>query len=1013
LLTISTKLLDYWHKNIVEGKYQDIKDEWIKPTHTMSRKEFIDGKVQDKIFLQSIRDETKEFLICPYVHQKSRGRELSAMMWVMIPVTISHVGIIRSIDKKPFIPRKYLRPYDKGFTISSINKVDQYWKDNHFAEGLSWEQLIATTEKFVRTVFDLRTRLNTQYKLIDEVQIIDIQASADADQTTKKILEFYQDTIKNPKQLKALAKTMIRLGDKDQSTIEDHQKYSLEHWGQMNPNYGLTASQRKAIHHYLALQDGDCFAIEGPPGTGKTTLLQSVIASLWVNRAYYESKQAPLILASGTTNLAIKNILDMFAGLPSKKREKFPPICEFNQIEMLTRRWINGVDSLGAFCVADSNQKKYQEYQLLMKDKHEFKSNWIDFQKLNQEKLKEMEQGFLSSCEDYFQTKISNLEHAKTLLHERLQKIIRKMHKPLHNLVEKQLLAIEHNKLQEDHQVSSFAEGLKVFHSRLIEEEHNLQSFKNHRLSWYEYQGKRNKWRWITKIPIIGRWQEKNWVQANKYYMKQHMPNIAFPAYTEDLLEDILEKHEEARNKQILSLKQKIEQQQTFVDRSQQVLEERKRNEAGWRKVGIPLDIESAEDHFDCNYRYLSFWLATHYWEARFMLHVKERLQSETPSLKTMRAFYKEVAMLTPCLISTMHSAPKFFQYTHGFLHGFADLLIIDEASQALPELAFPVFAFANKAIVVGDTKQLPPIPSITKEQDALNLELSKLPISSNASDKLAIRSINGNVITLANRLTRFVDDDGKAFMLKEHFRCHSNIAKYFNRSFYKGQLQIKTMNKQQYHLPPLAYAQIDGREDEAGSSRINHYEAASIALWVKQFFKQHQIPPEQREEVLAVLTPFRAQAKVIERYLKKLDINQITIDTVHSLQGMQREVVLFSPTYTNLETPEYFYDRESYILNVAASRAKQSFLIFGDMKCFGSKTNGGSAQLKAFCEDATECLHVPSRDKIDLLLDREMPYQEEKPVTINEFNIYGDVRESIVGFQIDNPKIVTASVKK
>ncbi|WP_254556638.1 AAA domain-containing protein, partial [Salmonella enterica] len=52
-------------------------------------------------------------------------------------------------------------------------------------------------------------------------------------------------------------------------------------------------------------------------------------------------------------------------------------------------------------------------------------------------------------------------------------------------------------------------------------------------------------------------------------------------------------------------------------------------------------------------------------------------------------------------------------------LFAYLDLLIIDEAGQAAPELGVPVLALAKKAVVVGDMKQLSPVSSVTPEVDA------------------------------------------------------------------------------------------------------------------------------------------------------------------------------------------------------------------------------------------------------------------------------------------------------
>lgn len=147
--------------------------------------------------------------------------------------------------------------------------------------------------------------------------------------------------------------------------------------------------------------------------------------------------------------------------------------------------------------------------------------------------------------------------------------------------------------------------------------------------------------------------------------------------------------------------------------------------------------------------------------------------------------------------------------------------------------------------------------------------------------------------------------------------------------------------------MPPLGFIHVDGQCLKAnGGSRYNPEEAQTIAAWIKEYsdkLKSRYTP--SIEKTVAILSPFGAQIKAIREAIKKQcpDINvdpksenSLIIGTVHSLQGAERPIVIFSPVYTEHDNGTFIDDKPN-MLNVAVSRAKDSFIVFGDMNTFDS----------------------------------------------------------------------------
>ena len=141
------------------------------------------------------------------------------------------------------------------------------------------------------------------------------------------------------------------------------------HAGHMGGKYALVASQREALYHALALGDSgeNLLAVNGPPGTGKTTLIQSIVASLWVIAAV-KGEEPPLIFGTSANNRAVKNIIECFgkAELPKEEAE---------ELTLLAGRWLPGLKSYGAYCsrgqkkVHSNKELNEDNYQLIFRSK--------------------------------------------------------------------------------------------------------------------------------------------------------------------------------------------------------------------------------------------------------------------------------------------------------------------------------------------------------------------------------------------------------------------------------------------------------------------------------------------------------------------------------------------------------------------------------------------------------------------------------------------------------------------
>ena len=279
---------------------------------------------------------------------------------------------------------------------------------------------------------------------------------------------------------------------------------------------------------------------------------------------------------------------------------------------------------------------------------------------------------------------------------------------------------------------------------------------------------------------------------------------------------------------------------------------------------------------------------------------------------------------------------------------GLFDLVIVDEASQCSLAAVLPLAYRAKRLAVVGDPYQLNPIVSLS---DGLLQEIATQTGFDN--DDLRNRGIHYKDGS-AYSAFEFVARPQTPVLLNEHYRCHPHIARWFNKTFYKGELTVLTdVSDVSQRDRAIYWCDIDGAAVRpATGSWLNRAEA-------EETVKQLRGAIESGYKTVGVVTPFTAQARLIDQRAKTqfgqdfLDDIDFVSGTAHRLQGDERDAVILSSVLSPgmSKSGARWLEKERNLLNVAVSRARRALIVLGHplMGDLGSPT---LASLRVYLRD-------------------------------------------------------------
>lgn len=361
--------------------------------------------------------------------------------------------------------------------------------------------------------------------------------------------------------------------------------------------------------------------------------------------------------------------------------------------------------------------------------------------------------------------------------------------------------------------------------------------------------------------------------------------------------------------------------------------------------------------------------------EVGILLGQFNRKKGHLPIRKIMTRCGDVIKRIAPCFMMSPLSIAQFLAPS-GF--GF-DVVIFDEASQVRPEEALGALIRSDQAVVIGDTRQLPPTNFFEQVVD---------DTMGDADDR---------VITMAGAMESILHQCRRSFTTKRltwHYRSqHESLIAVSNREFYNNELRIYPSSIARAPNLGLELRRLRDTVYDRGRSGVNRREAQEVEDAV---IKHYTATPQSTLGVgtFSVKQQQAIQEEVELRWRNRTDLDayfdhdypeHFFVKNLETIQGDERDVIYVSVGY-GFDSARRFNQSFGPVnaeggerrLNVLFTRARKHCVLFanfgGEQIAVDEGSPFGVRALKTFLEYAAT--HELPEDKHPLF-DAESPFEE------------------------------------
>ncbi|MDD3985743.1 MAG: DUF3320 domain-containing protein [Methanobacterium sp.] len=329
--------------------------------------------------------------------------------------------------------------------------------------------------------------------------------------------------------------------------------------------------------------------------------------------------------------------------------------------------------------------------------------------------------------------------------------------------------------------------------------------------------------------------------------------------------------------------------------------------------------------------------------ELGILLSEFNRKRGHMPIRKLLSNTGRLIQQIKPCFMMSPLSVAQFIDPKNSKDLCF-DVVIFDEASQVKPEDALGAFLRAKQAVIMGDTRQLPP----TSFFDVI------LEADENEDYEIASLSDMESILHLCKG--RFPTK-----MLRWHYRSrHESLIALSNQEFYDNNLLIYPSPCHETNTLGLKFEYMEDTVYDRGRSSSNRQEARRVVEAAGDHYKKYgenkslgigTFNIKQQQAILEEVELYLRKHPGLEKYFSSDMDEHFFVKNLETIQGDERDVIFISVGYGK--------DENGYLslnfgplnreggerrLNVLITRAREKCVVFSNFRYSEMNLNENAA---------------------------------------------------------------------